>query len=140
MMISNRMERVSKVMGKLKFPDDTVSREQLACAAWPSAVGKRIAVHARAVRLVRSHLIVEVGDAVWQRQLFALRHQIQRKLDQELGAGVVEEIEFRVVPPRREPERALAAAATSVFTDEADRIGDPFMRRMYKAARKKESA
>ena len=140
MMFSYSMERASKVMGKLRFPDDTVSPEHLACAAWPSAVGKRIAVHARAVRLVRAHLVVEVGDAVWQHQLFSLRHQIQRKLDQELGAGIVQEIEFRVVPARREPERALKAAAVPGVMDEADRIGDPFMRRIYKAARKKESA
>jgi hypothetical protein len=140
MMVSDSMERVSKVMGKLKFPDDTVSPEHLACAAWPSAVGKRIAVHARAVRLVRAHLVVEVGDAVWQHQLFALRHQIQRKLDQELGTGIVEEIEFRVVPARRGPDRALEVAAAPALADEADQIGDPFMRRIYKAARKKESA
>ena len=58
------MQRLSNVMGKMKFPDDTVSLEQVACAAWPAAVGRRIASHARAVKLVRSHLVVEVEDAV----------------------------------------------------------------------------
>ncbi len=127
-------------MGKVKFPDDTVSREQVACAAWASSVGRRIAAHARAVRLVRSHLIVEVEDQVWQRQLFALRHQICRKLEQNLGAGLVEEIEFKVVPARRGPERARELTAAAGSVDEADRIGDPVLRKIYKASRKRKSA
>jgi hypothetical protein len=50
------MERASRLFGKMKFPGDTVSSEQLVCAAWSEAVGKRIARHARAERLVRGLL------------------------------------------------------------------------------------
>jgi predicted nucleic acid-binding Zn ribbon protein len=134
------MQRLSNVMGKMKFPDDTVSLEQVACAAWPAAVGRRIAGHARAVKLVRSHLVVEVEDAVWQRQLFALRHQIRRKLEQNVGAGIVEDLEFRVVPARREPERARTITTPSAQIDDAEGIADPVLRRIYKAARGKKSA
>jgi predicted nucleic acid-binding Zn ribbon protein len=134
------MQRLSNVMGKMKFPGETVSVEQVACAAWPAAVGRRIACHARAVKLVRSHLIVEVEDAVWQRQLFALRHQIRRKMDQNIGAGIVEDIEFRVVPARREPERARQISSSPVEIDDAAGIADPVLRRIYKASRGKKSA
>jgi predicted nucleic acid-binding Zn ribbon protein len=134
------MQRLSNVMGKMKFPGDTVSVEQVACAAWPVAVGRRIAAKARAVKLVRSHLVVEVDDAVWKHQLFALRHQILHKMNQNIGAGIVEDIEFRVVPARREPERARSIATAAAQTDDAEAIADPVLRRIYKAARGKKSA
>ncbi len=131
------MERASKVLGKLNLPEGTVTPEAVVCAAWAGAVGRKIAVHSRAVRLVRSHLIVEVEDAIWQRQLFVLRQQIQRKIVESVGAGIVEDIEFRVAPPRLGPIRAQHSTAR---TDEADGIADPVLRNIYRAARKRERA
>ncbi|MCL5743933.1 MAG: DUF721 domain-containing protein, partial [Acidobacteria bacterium] len=81
------MERASRLFGKIEFPGDTTISEALARAAWPVAVGRRIAEHAHAIRMVRTSLIVEVEDAVWQKQLFTLRHQILSKLRANLGEG-----------------------------------------------------
>ena len=131
------MERASKLIPGLRLPSETITAEEVACAAWPHAVGKKIAVHTRAVRMVRTRLVVEVEDAVWQRQLFTLTRQILRNLEKNLGAGMVEDLEFRVVPRRREPQRALAAA---VSQDEAAGIADPVLRSIYKAARLKARA
>src|SRR4051812_43480224 len=100
------MERASRLMGRLKFPEDSVSREALVCAAWSATVGKRLAQHARAERLVRTKLIVGVDDTVWQRQLFTMSRAILAKLSESLGEGVVDELEFRVAPERRGPRRA----------------------------------
>jgi predicted nucleic acid-binding Zn ribbon protein len=131
------MERASKVLGKLNLPQGTVDPEIIVCAAWAGAVGKKVAAHTRAARLVRSHLIVEVEDGVWQRQLFALRSQIRRKIDESIGAGIVEDIEFRVAPRRLGPLRAQHSTAAR---DEADGIADPVLRNIYKASRKRELA
>jgi hypothetical protein len=89
--------------------------------------------------MVRTRLVVEVEDNVWQRQLFALSGQILRNLEKALGGGLVEDLEFKVVPRRREPQRAVrsAPAATPLFDDEADRIADPVLRVIYRASRKK---
>src|SRR5580692_8146845 len=103
MMLPANMERASKVLGKLSLPQGTVTQEAIVCAAWAGAVGRKIAAHARAAKLVRTHLVVEVEDAIWQRQLFVLREQIRRKIDENIGAGVVEDIEFRVMPLRLSP-------------------------------------
>ena len=92
------MERASRLIRTLRLPGDTLNLEELACAAWPAAVGRRIAVHARAVRMVRTRLIVEVEDAIWQRQLFALSGQILRNIEKSIGPGAVEDLEFRVAP------------------------------------------
>ncbi|SPE26508.1 conserved hypothetical protein [Candidatus Sulfopaludibacter sp. SbA3] len=131
------MERASKVIRGLRL-GDTISAEELACAAWPAAVGKKIAGHTRATRLVRERLVVEVEDRTWQRQLFALTHFILRNLAKHLGSGLVGDLEFRVVPRRREPQRA-AESIPGLF-DEASAIEDPVLRSIYRAARKRAQA
>ena len=133
------MERASRLIRALRLPGDTLNLEELACAAWPNAVGRRIAVHARAVRLVRTRLVVEVEDPVWRRQLFALSGQILRNLEKSIGSGAVEDIEFRVAPRKREPQRETRAAAGLDLraVDEADAISDPVLRGIYRASKKR---
>jgi len=133
------MQRASQLIRSLRLPAAMISNEELACACWPQAVGKKVAAHTRAVRMVRTRLVVEVEDAVWQRQLFGLSRQILRNLEKSLGAGVVEDVEFRVMPRKREPERARRAAP-GVAGDEADSIADPVLRSIYRSSRKKAMA
>jgi hypothetical protein len=132
------MERASKFIRAIGLPGGTITAGELACAAWPNAVGKRIAGHTRAARLVRSKLIVEVEDKIWQRQLFSLSPHILRNLVKAIGAGLIEELEFKVVPRRREPARATVSAPAQLpLLDEADGIADPVLRGIYRSARKK---
>lgn len=132
------MERAGKSLAKLKLPD-AISPDDLARAAWPAAVGKRIAVHAAPKALVRGSLIVEVEDGIWQKQLFSLRFQILAKLQEVVGAGIITDVEFRIATPRRPPQPALNLNEAKE-PDEADRIADPGLRMIYKQARKKASA
>ena len=131
------MERASRLLGKLPFPSDSIQPEELVCAAWPAAVGKKIAAHTRASRMVRSSLVVEVEDAVWQRQLFTLGRHILARLNGCLGGPLVDEVQFRIVPPRREPQRARQISPRAAPDDEANDIADPGMRRIYRTERKK---
>jgi len=133
------MERASKLIRSLRLSGEVISADELACAAWPSAVGKKVAAHTRAARMVRTRLVVEVEDKIWQRQLFTLSRHILGNLERSLGPGFVEDLEFRVVPRRREPQRAQQALA-ALPADDADSIADPVMRGIYKAARKKAQA
>ena len=132
------MERAGKSLAKLKL-SGAVSPDELACAAWPAAVGKRLASHATAKSLVRGSLIVEVEDAIWQKQLFHLRFDILAKLHGIVGAGLITDVEFRIATPRRPPQPAQSLRASRP-PDEADGIPDPVMRILYKQARKKASA
>jgi predicted nucleic acid-binding Zn ribbon protein len=133
------MERASRLFGKMKFPDDSVTAQELVCAAWSGAVGQRIALHARAERLVRAKLIVGVDDAVWQRQLFTMSHMILGQIESIVGFGLVNELEFRISPPKRDPQRAGRSRSPS-REDEADGIEDSGLRRLYIGSRKKEMA
>jgi hypothetical protein len=138
------VESVSRIFGKLREADRPISPEQLVLSAWKSAVGRKIAARTRASKLVRARLVVEVEDQIWQRQLFVMTRQILANLEQKVGRGIVDEVEFRIVPRRIEPQRA-AASMPGLFGgsrqgDEADQIADPHMRHIYKTARRKESA
>ncbi len=88
---------------------------------------------------MRRRLVVEVEDQIWQRQLFVLSYHIVRNLGRQLGPGVVEDLEFRVVPRRREPQRA-SQAVPALFADDSAAIADPVLRSIYRAARKKAMA
>lgn len=126
------MQRASRILGKLK--NSEVSAEDIACGSWARAVGNRIAAHARAARLVRTKLIVEVEDTVWRGNLLSLSPHIVRNIAEAIGPGIVEDLEFRVIPPRREPRRALSSTPEPAL-DDADQIADPVLRNIYKASR-----
>lgn len=132
------MERAGKILAKIKN-SDTISPEEMARAAWLATVGKRIAAKASPKALVRGSLIVEVEDAVWQKQLFHLRYDILAKLTSVIGGGIVTGLEFRIATPRRPPQSAQSHSDTAVF-DDADSIEDPVLRIIYKQARKRATA
>jgi hypothetical protein len=131
------MERAGKAIANLKL-SGKVAPQDLAVAAWPAAVGARLAARAVAVGLVRATLIVEVEDAVWQKQLFQLRTQILRKLRAIAGEDLIQDVEFRIGVKRRPPQTAGTISPSGA--DDADRIADPILRMLYKQSRKKASA
>jgi predicted nucleic acid-binding Zn ribbon protein len=129
------MERAGKALAKLKI-SEAISPDQLAFAAWPAAVGERIASHVWPKALVRGRLILEAEDGVWQKHLLQLSPQILGKISELLGADVVTDLAFAVPGsmPRRPPQSAPRHGKIS-SADEADRIEDPGMRIVYKQAR-----
>lgn len=131
------MQRAGGLISKLGLPASAVSPEELACAGWPPAVGKRIAAHARAVSLAGNRLVVEVEDVIWQRQLSVLKAQILKKLEEVLGPSVVADVEFRIPARRRLPQRAELPQQAR---DDADQIQDPWLRTIYKQQRRRRSA
>lgn len=138
------MERAARVVKNNKLSQKIFSNEDLARAVWPSAVGKKIAAHTSGLRLVRSKLVVEVADATWQRQLFPLTSQILDRLRKAIGSSdTITDIEFRIAIPRRSPQRAQSLdskAPEAPFTDEADAIRDPVLKKVYRLSRKKATA
>jgi hypothetical protein len=133
------MDQASRIIAGWGTPG-LISQERIAVAAWKKAVGARLASRTRALKLVRETLVVEVEDQVWRENLWSLRRQILRNLENAIGRGIVVELEFRVMPPRRESVREnLSSSGTGLF-DEAEAIADPGLRRIYKASRRRETA
>jgi hypothetical protein len=129
------MERAGRSFATWSGAKVPLSSEELALAAWPAAVGRRLAGRTKATALVRERLVVEVEDALWQRNLHLLRHQILSKLGELLGANAPREVEFRIGIPRRPPQREVPAAMRG-----PESIADPVMNRIYRMSRRKAGA
>ncbi len=133
------MQRAARVLSQLR--NQNLEADDLAVAAWRQAVGKRLDERTRARQMVRKTLIVEVEDAVWQKQLHSIRGHILDNLKRILGPGVVEEVEFRVGIPRRGPQLEQDAAQPAApARDEADLIADPVLRHLYRESRRRAAA
>jgi hypothetical protein len=127
------MQRAGSLVKKLKLPAGSDSPEERAKAAWAIAAGDKIARNTLAASLVRNTLVVEVGDMIWQRQLNTLRWTLLKNLEQVLGEALVTEIDFRPMPPRRQPQRAEVARA------DANGIVDPVLSMLYRQSQKRQA-
>jgi hypothetical protein len=137
---SRPMDQASRIIARFAGASGVISHERIACTAWKRAVGNRIALRTRALKLVRATLVVEVEDEIWRQNLWSLRYQILRNLEKALGPEIVTEVEFRVMPPRLGPQREVQERFALRPADEAESIADPGLRRIYKAARRRETA
>ena len=126
------MQRAARLLSKIKLQNARLAPEEFAEAVWPAAVGKRLADRTGPVRLYGRKLVVDVDDAVWQKQLNTMSGQILTKLQATAGPGMVDSLEFRVGTPRRGPQVALAITPAD---DRADGITDPIFRQLYLASR-----
>ena len=131
------MERAGRLIGKLKLPSKVATPEEMARAAWPIAVGKRLAGRTGRVSLYGTTMVVEVEDGVWQSQLSTMSGQILKKIEKLLGPSSVMKLEFRIGVMRRMPQRV---EKPSPLFDEGDGIHDPVFRQIYIASRRRASA
>lgn len=135
------MERAARVLRKAAQSRSILDDSQAIEAVWLAAVGRSIARHVNRLRLVRSTLIVEVEDVIWQRQLRAMGSQILDRIKLFLPDIAITDLEFRIGAPRRQPQRAGGAFADTIpTTDEADGIQDPVLKKVYQISRRKASA
>jgi predicted nucleic acid-binding Zn ribbon protein len=133
------MERAARLIKNNKFSQRVFTEDDFARAIWPEAVGKAIATHTVRLKLVRSTLVVEVEDAIWQKQLHLLTRQILDRLRKVTGSSTIEDLEFRIAIPRRQPQRA-PVRETATIPDEAESIQDPVLKKLYRLSRKKATA
>ena len=136
------MDQAGRIIAGMKGAAAVTSPERIACGAWKRAVGKRLAVRTKPVKLVRDRLVVEVEDDIWRESLWKLRFQILRNIEKEIGPEIVSDIQFVVAPPRREPQRETTLPTTApqplmASPDEADAIADPGLRRVYRNSRRR---
>jgi hypothetical protein len=135
------MDQASRIIARWDGASDVISPERIALGAWKKAVGKRLADRTRAVKLVRDRLVVEVEDEIWRKNLWSLRFQILKNLEKAIGPEIVADVEFRVMPPRREPSRESGPGSPALHqSDDAAAIEDPGLRRIYQRSRRRETA
>jgi len=125
-----------------KMAREAADEQTLLIALWPVVVGEKVAGRTRPVRLFGQTFIVEAATQVWRKQLAQMRSEIIARLNAASGRPIVKDLEFRVEvstarrPPGRAPSAASSAGAET--GDEADRIRDPHLRRLYRLSRQRE--
>jgi predicted nucleic acid-binding Zn ribbon protein len=137
------MERAARLIKKDRHSQQIIGENDIVRGIWPSAVGKAIARHTVRLKMVRTTLVVEVEDALWQKQLYPLSAQIVQRLQKLLGNTGIQEIEFRVAIMKRQMQREESvspASADSHLYDEADQILDPVLKKVYRNSRKRATA
>jgi hypothetical protein len=85
--------------------------EAAAIAAWKRAAGSGLRNHAAPLRLEGKTLVVAVADAVWQKQLGAMKGQLLFRINAILGQPLVSQIDLRI-DPRIAPTRPPADSKT----------------------------
>lgn len=65
-------------------------------AAWQRAAGEPLSRRAVAVEYAAKRLIVAVEDKTWQKHMQELAPQLLARINDTLGDGTVEYIEFRI--------------------------------------------
>lgn len=108
---------------------------------WPAAVGNAIARHTVRLKVVRSTLVVEMEDAIWQKQLFPLSGQIVARVQKLLGNTEIDHVEFRTGVMKRPMQRQeVPTVSDRAAHDEAEAILDPVLKKVYRNSRKRATA
>ena len=68
--------------------------EQRAVAEWSDIVGRRVAEHARALRVDNGRLFVEVDSPVWSQELTLMKRNILRQINDRIGRKAIDNIHF----------------------------------------------
>jgi len=68
--------------------------QERAVVDWSEIVGRRIAEHARALRVSDGRLFVEVDSSVWAQELSLMRRQLLTEVNSKVGGESIEHIHF----------------------------------------------
>ncbi|HIE26330.1 TPA: DUF721 domain-containing protein [Candidatus Poribacteria bacterium] len=98
--ISQILERLFRKLGY-----DKKIREQKAMFLWNEVVGEHVAQNSQPIRIDNGRMSVVVTDSIWLTELNLLRMQYIAKINEELGAKVVKEIDFKIGKVNRPSER-----------------------------------
>jgi predicted nucleic acid-binding Zn ribbon protein len=97
------MERVSNTLQRIMVQAlKRLPPEQLPAAAWDFAAGKAVAEKTRVLGCEKETLMVEVPDANWRAQLYAMAPQFLARLNPFIR---IERIEFKLARPQDEPRK-----------------------------------
>ena len=113
--------------------------EAAAIAAWKRAAGSGLRNHAAPLRLEGKTLVVAVADAVWQKQLGAMKGQLLFRINAILGQPLVSQIDLRIDPriantrpsPRSETKGQVLDKVPLELFSAASAIKDKQLRQMF---------
>jgi predicted nucleic acid-binding Zn ribbon protein len=97
------MEQVSGTLQRIMVQAlKRLPPEQLPDAAWGFAAGAAVAERTRVLSCERQTLTIEVADATWRAQLYAMAPQFLARLNQFIP---IERIEFNLAGSQQRPRK-----------------------------------
>jgi len=118
--------------------DSTEVAEAAAIAAWKHAAGNGLKEHAVPSKLEDRTLTIAVADAIWQKQLHAMRGQLLFRVNSILGKPLVGALDFVIdsklaKPPveQRAPEEPLDNEVPLELWSAASAIQDKELRKKF---------
>lgn len=136
----NMNQLIKSLPGVLRAAGDSAEvAEAAAIAAWKHAAGDGLKGHAVPLNLEHRTLRVAVVDAIWQKQLHAMRGQLLFRVNSILGQPVVGAIEFEIDPKHvkagteqpSEPEQPLDNEVPLELWSAANAIHDKELRKSF---------
>ncbi len=92
--LSHIRQVLPELLGNLRGSDD---RDLMRLwDIWPEAVGAPVAQNTRPAAFRGKILIVEVNSSVWMHQLQFVKADMKDRINQTLGAHLVDELKFKV--------------------------------------------
>jgi predicted nucleic acid-binding Zn ribbon protein len=93
------MDKASDLLGrtikKMKHPEATIA---WLATAWPTIVGKTLALRTRPVRLESGRLEIAAEGKDWKSNLEPMSREFCDRINQAWGSKLVREVKFMVVP------------------------------------------
>jgi hypothetical protein len=103
------MEQVSNTLRRIMAQAlKNLPAQQLPQAAWDFAAGRAVAERTRVLASELQTLVVEVPDANWRAQLYAMAPQFLARLNQFMR---IERIEFKLARPQNPAPTGAASVA-----------------------------
>lgn len=97
-------ERLGSLLGRRRVPRPGKRRERLELLSvrWERIAGERLAEHSRPSSLDRGTLTVSAEGTAWASEASAVAGSILKRIEAELGRGVVKRIKVRARTPEKE--------------------------------------
>ncbi len=94
---SSKIKSLDTVIGAVlkHYKLDARLKQVVALNVWADVVGEQIASAAKALKIERGILIVQVEKSVWRNELQFLKNDIIKKLNDKLKEEIVKDIVFR---------------------------------------------
>ncbi len=144
------MDEISRTLKNIvKEFDSPEMRIAAASTAWKTGVGEELSNHTAFIELDKKRLFIAVSGEMWKKQLEKMSGRLVYLMNQELGNGSVNFIEFVVDPAKvaaeqtRDPdltaknierERRAAAEVTPELEDAASTINNEQLREIFLGA------
>lgn len=94
--MGNDFETIGKIIEKIlkNYGIEKKVKENQVINIWDEIVGRKISSITKPMRVADGKLFVQVCNSSWRSELFLLKPKILKKIQKEIGKGIIQEIIF----------------------------------------------